>query len=195
MKKKPILFFGSVLICFVVFMAAILWWISPKKDTVPTGEISPNYLIANVNEMDYQTGNECAAYACAYVLRHMGINADGDTLDSEIKRILGFAPVSSLVKVLKSYGLDAAAYCGTIDTLKERLCQGTPVILFTKIPDDTHYMVAVGYDDKNVYFVDSMEENSNTESRYYNRVLTTEEFESLWKTDMYFVNNIYIVVE
>lgn len=195
MTKRSIALFVIALICITVSLAALLWCNTPKKDTVPFNGSPREYLIAKANEIDHQTGNECAAYACAYVLRHMGVDIDGDTLYPEIKRVLGLVPVSSLVKVLEDNGLDAAAYHGTVDTLKERLCQGTPVIVFTKIPGDTHYMVAVGYDDINIYLVDSMEENSNVENEYYDRVLTIDEFERLWKTNMYFVNNIYIVVE
>lgn len=153
-------------------------------------------MITKTNYIDYQSDNECAAYACAYVLRHMGIDSDGSELYQDIKRVFGFVPINSLIKILQHNGLNAAAYHGTTDTFKERLCQGTPVIVFTSMPDDddTHYMVAVGYDEEKFYFVDSIQEHANAESDYYNRVLTTNELESLWKTNMYFVDNIYIVI-
>lgn len=195
MKKRLTALLGIVLICTTVSLAAFLCWNTPQKDTIPINGPPREYLITDANEIDLQIGNECSACACAYVLRHMGIDVDSETLYLEIKRVFGFVPASSLVNVLENYGLDAAAYHGTIDTLKERLCQGTPVIVFTRIPGDTHYMIAVGYDDKKVYFIDPKEENSNVENTHYNRVLTTDEFESLWKTNMYFVNNIYIAVE
>lgn len=195
MKKKAITICGIAVACAAVCLVVFLCYTIPKKDHVQDKEFPREYLITDTNEIDYQTDHECAAYACAYVLRHMHISADGNTLYPDIKRIFGFVPVSSLVEVLKSNGLDAAAYHGTIDTLKQRLCKGKPVIVFTSIPDDTHYMTAIGYDENNIYFVDSLKENSNISNEHYNRVLAISEFERIWKTNMYFIDNIYVVVE
>lgn len=188
--KKIRIVFRIVMVCVVIF----IYCITPKKDRIPAEAFPQEYMITKSNYIDYQKNNECSAYACAYVMRHMERNIEGDELYPSIKRILGFVPASSITEVLGKNGLDVAVYHGTVDTLKQRLCQGTPVIVFTSIPGDTHYMVAVGYDEEHLYFVDSMAENSNAENDYYNRVLITEEFESLWKTNMYFVDNIYIVI-
>lgn len=83
---------------------------------------------------------------------------------------------------------------GNIDTLKQHLIEGNPIIVFIRIPKDTHYAVVVGYDEQCIYLVDSLEENANAQDTRYNRVLTKEAFEDVWKTRTLLPKNIYIVV-
>lgn len=88
----------------------------------------------------------------------------------------------------------AKARHGSVDTLKQRLTEGNPIIVFIRIPGDTHYAVIVGYDEQYIYLADSIAENSNASDARYNRVLTTEDFEDVWKTETLLPDNIYIVV-
>ncbi len=53
--------------------------------------------------------------------------------------------------------------------------------------------MVVGYDQKNIYLVDSLKENINVENPNYNRMLTEEEFKEVWNTNMLLSSNIYIV--
>ena len=87
------------------------------------------------------------------------------------------------------------ACTGDTDTLKQRLSNGVPVIVFVSIPNDTHYAVVVGYDTQYFYFVDSLSENENADENQYNRRLTTEEFEKIWKTGTVLSDNVYIVAD
>ena len=145
------------------------------------------------NRMDFQSNGNCAAYAASYVLRSLGEQTDGETIAPEMKRIFGFVPARSIVRVFEKHGFSAKAYRGDTDTLKRRLSGGVPVIVFLSIPDDTHYAVVVGYDTQYFYLVDSLPENGNAEENQYNRKLTTEEFEKIWRTDTILPDNIYIV--
>jgi len=43
-----------------------------------------------------------------------------------------------------------------------------------------------------MYLVDSLAENANASDARYNRVLTTEDFEAVWKTGTLLPDNIYI---
>ena len=61
--------------------------------------------------------------------------------------------------------------------------------------EDTHYAVVVGYDEQHIYLVDSLAENANASDARYNRVLTTENFEAVWKTGTLLPDNIYITLE
>jgi len=59
-----------------------------------------------------------------------------------------------------------------------------------------HYVAVVGYDDTYFYLADSTGRATNVPGvRGYNRKLSYEEFGNLWKTGVYPVNNIYIVIE
>ena len=172
-----------------------LSYISPPEDKVETFNYPPEFFCAGAgNHIDYQTDGKCAAYAAAYLLRNCGENADGETLFTELKRPFGFASANSITDVFKEYGYQAKAFRGNIDTLKQRLTEGQPIIVFIRIPGDTHYAVVVGYDERHVYMSDSLAENANTSDPQFNRVLTTEEFEDVWKNGTLLPDNIYIVV-
>lgn len=167
----------------------------PQKDIIQTDDIPLEFNISIVNNyIDFQTANDCSAYASAYVMRHLGQQITGPELYSDIRRVFGFVPIDSVVRLFQNYGYDAKAYHGDINTMKQRLVSGTPIIAFTRIPDDTHYIVIVGYDDDFIYLADSLSDNSNADGGWYNRKLSTEEFEEIWKTNMYPVENIYIVI-
>ena len=144
--------------------------------------------------IDFQMENECSAYASAYVMRHLGRQVAGSELYNDIHRVFGFVSVNSVVSLFQSYGYTAKAYHGDNSTLKQRLISGVPVIAFIRTPDDTHYVVVVGYDENFIYLVDSISDNANANGGWYNRKLSTEEFDAIWKTNMYPVENIYIVI-
>lgn len=55
--------------------------------------------------------------------------------------------------------------------------------------------MVVGYDQKNIYLVDSLKENVNVDNPNYNRMLTEEEFKEVWNTNMLLSSNIYIVIK
>ncbi len=55
--------------------------------------------------------------------------------------------------------------------------------------------MVVGYDQKNIYLVDSIKENVNVDNPNYNRILTEEEFKEVWDTNMLLSSNIYIVIK
>ncbi len=189
----------AAIIAIVLSIAAavcFLLYISPPKDGIVSFDYPPEFFCEGVgNRIDYQTDGKCAAYAAAYLLRHFGENADGEELFSELKRPFGFVCANSITDVFKQRGYQAKACCGSINTLKQRLAEGHPIIVFIRIPGDTHYAVVVGYDEQNIYLADSLAENANAADAQYNRVLTIEVFEDIWETGTLLPDNIYIVVE
>ena len=130
----------------------------------------------------------------AYVLRHLGEPADGETVYPEIRRTLGFVPANSIAAFFQARGCAAQAYHGNLSTLKQRLAAGVPVIAFVSIPGDTHYLVVVGYDAQYLYLADSLAQSADSGDAPYNRKLTTAEFETIWHTATPLSDNIYIVV-
>lgn len=167
----------------------------PRKDKIQADNLPQKYSVSTANNyIDFQTENECSAYASAYVMRHLGRQITGSELYNGIHRVFGFVPVNRVVRLFQNCGYTAKAYHGDMNTMKQRLVAGVPVIAFTRIPDDTHYVVIVGYDENFIYLADSISDNSNTDGGWYNRKLSTGEFEEIWKTNMYPVENIYIVI-
>ena len=156
----------------------------------------PSCFIADTgNRIDLQEGDRCSAYAAAYVLRSQGKEISGDDLYPEMKRIFGFVPPASVAKVLTNHGCDARAYHGNVDTLKARVSEGNPVIVFIRVPHDTHYAVVTGYDEEYIYLADSTAENANADEALYNRRVTTSEFKKLWRTVSLVPADTYIAVD
>ena len=185
----------AAIVVSIAAAISFLAYISPPKDDVKVFHYPPEFFCtSSENRIDYQTDGKCAAYAAAYLLRHFGENADGETLFPELKRTLGFFSANSIVDVFAQHGYQAKARHGSVDTLKQRLTEGNPIIVFIRIPGDTHYAVIIGYDEQHIYLVDSLAENTNASDARYNRVLTAEDFEAVWKTGTLLPDNIYIVV-
>lgn len=189
----------TILICILLALTVIgilrFFRAIPPKDTIQTAAFPQGFSIdAGHNYIDLQTGNECSAYAAAFVMRHLGEQITGPELYCDIHRIFGFVPVHHVVSLFQNYGYHAEAYHGDINTMKERLTDGVPIIAFVSIPGDTHYIVIVGYDEDFIYLVDSISDYSNADGGWYNRKLSVKEFEEIWRTNMYPVKNIYIVV-
>ncbi len=185
--------------CNHLFIAAAIGFlasINPPKDKVESSDYPSEFFCAGEgNRIDYQTDGKCAAYAAAYLLRHFGEEANGEEVFSELKRPFGFASAKSITDVLEQHGYQAKACHGSVDTLKRRRTEGHPIIVFIRIPGDTHYVVVVGYDEQCIYLADSLAENANASGAQYNRALTTEEFEDIWETRTPLPNHIYIVVK
>lgn len=198
MKKqiKATLIIISLIITLLLFgflLSGII--LTPKADKIGTDSIDESYFIANPSYIDYQKNNDCSAYATAYVLRCLGENIDGKELYPQMTRSFGMMTARSVVTVIKKHGYAAKAYHGNIDTLKQRLKSGVPIICLVNNGNDTHYVVLVGYDEDYVYIVDSIKENANVaDGSLYNRRIGIDNFMSLWKNNFYAVNNIYIVV-
>lgn len=196
-KKLPKSTVLSAAAAFLLLFAAagyfILFVPAPDRETKMA---VPATFFCNTeeNRIESQTDGNCSAYAAAYLLRHMGEETDGEMLAAGMRRIFGFVPASSVVRALNAYGYTAAAYHGSLTTLKQRLAQGIPVIVFIQIPGDTHYAVVTGYDEQYLYLADSLPENANAVGEGYNRRLSAREFLSLWETDSLLPDNIYIAI-
>ena len=198
MSRRQIIVPIAVFALLSLTVGAVLCFakIRPPKDRITDLNYPPEFICdSGENRIDFQTGDNCAAYAAAFVLRSLGKQTDGGRIAPEMGRIFGFVSADSIVRVFEKHGFSANAYHGDVDTLKKRLSGGVPVIVFLSIPNDTHYAVVIGYDTQYFYLVDSLPENKNADGTQYNRKLTTEEFEKIWRTDTVFPDNVYIVVK
>ena len=194
MSKRIILTVFFALTCIAIGAVCCLVRIFPPKDCITDLNYPSEFFCdSGKNRIDLQTDNSCAAYATAFVLRSLGKQTDGERIAPEMGRIFGFVPAESIVRVFEKHGFSANAYHGDTKTLKQRLSGGVPVIVFLSIPNDTHYAVVAGYDMQYFYLADSLPENENADGNLYNRKLTIEDFEKLWKTDTVLPDNVYIV--
>ena len=194
-RKTVIIAAAAATLC-ILAGALCFGSINPRRDNIEIRSFPPEFFCENKgNYIVRQTDGKCAAYASAYLLRHFGEQADGERLYPEIKRIFGFVPAKSIVHIFERRGYFAEAYHGSIDSLKQRLSEGNPVIVFVDIPGDTHYVVAVGYDERHIYLVDPLAGNADPDETRYNRRAEVGEFERMWETDTILSDNIYIVVK
>lgn len=194
--KKVLIALLCILLISAVSGIVYISAVNPHRDNIQSSNIPAEFHCAeNSSYIAYQTDGKCAAYASAYVLRCLGEQADGESLYPDIRRTFGFVSPGSIVKLFESRGYSAKAYCGDTDTLKQRISEGMPVIVFISIPQDTHYTAVTGYDSQYLYLADSLIENANADGKGYNRKLTYEDFEKVWKTDTVLSDNIYIVIK
>lgn len=198
-KKKSLIILSSIVsIVVVVFLFIItpIVILTPKADKMENENIPDKFFIANGTYIDYQESNDCSAYAAAYVLRCLGTDISGKELYPQINRFFGMMTIQSVNNAVEMQGHFSKGYYGSIDTLKQRISLGKPIICCITDKGDTHFVVAVGYDGDYIYLVDSIKENTNVSNTdLYNRRVEIKDFEGLWKNKWYFCNNIYIVVE
>lgn len=161
---------------------------------------SGEYMITTQNYFDYQKHLECSGYASAYVLRSLGIESDGKELyySFEDKNPDGTLAPGYLWENLKNMGYNSSLCIGSVTDLKYAVNKGVPVIVLIRVNTSQsylHYVPVVGYDKDYIYVADSLSYLVNADEPYFNRQIPIEEFKTLWKTDTFAVNNIYITIK
>ncbi|TGN33120.1 cysteine peptidase family C39 domain-containing protein [Lysinibacillus sp. S2017] len=165
----------------------------------------PNYFIQQKNRIDFQKNTECAAFSTAYLLRHFGMEAEGDALytDFPSKTRAGNVYPKGIRKVLQEKGFKTNYYKGNIHTLKYEVSKGMPVIVFIKVHKDrknSHFVPVIGYDEEYIYLAESLGYlvNCDDDHKKYNRKVPIKEFQALWdikRIHMLPYSNTYITVE
>ncbi len=164
-----------------------------------------NYVIQENNRIDFQTNTECAAFSTAYVLRHFGLDAEGEALYTHFpsKTKSGNVYPKGIRTVFKNKGFKTNYFKGNINTLKYEVSKGTPVIVFIKVHNDRnnlHFVPVVGYDKEYIYLSESLKHLGNCEVDHgnYNRKVPINEFKKLWdikQIHMLFYSNTYIAID
>jgi hypothetical protein len=193
-----IIILSSILI--VLIGLASYFYAIPEKDLINKNEIPKTFFIDAKNRIDIQPNNyECAAFSSAYILRNFGVEADGNELYKTYTHKYPDGTISpkGITTFFKKRGYDAVFYKGNIDTLKKRIYCGIPVIAFIKVfPSKSylHFVPIVGYDQEYLYLSDSLKYNINCNTENYNRKISINDFETIWRTGMPFYKNTYIVI-
>lgn len=164
-----------------------------------------NYLVKRNNRIDIQNKRECAAFSTAYVIRHFGMEADGDELyiNFPSKTRSGDVYPKGIRTMLRKKGFKTNYYKGNINTLKYEVSKGTPVIVFIKVKEDLnnlHFVPVVGYDKEYIYLSESLRHlvNCNYDNQNYNRKVPVDVFNKLWNIKnikMPLYSNTYITVD
>lgn len=160
------------------------------------------FVITKENRIDFQNGNECAAFSSAYVLRHWGIEESGNNLYEKIQNKTkdGCVYPKGIQRLLSQYGFRVNYCAGTLNSLKNEVGKGNPVIVMIRSyagRNLLHFVPVVGYDEQHIFIAESWKEFENCEEKRYNRVLTNEEFKKLWNTGMWkmpLYRNTYLTV-
>lgn len=189
MKNVVIFLLGSFLLYLVIthivdtmLLGALVWKPSHKNG-------SSSCMAKGTNRIDLQTGFQCSGFACAYVLRHFGIAADGASLYAAMphKMKSGYVYPKGIRVLLHSFGI-RVQYCrGNLSALKQALQKGHPVIVMIRVRKDKdwlHYVPIVGYDEDYLYAAESLPELVNCQGGACNRRIPTADFLHLWNTAM-----------
>lgn len=194
MSKRRVL----VIVCslFLAMTAVqVLPAIYTTKETIRAESVPKHFFIdtakhpAEIQNEDQSTA-ETAAYAVAYVMRYCGDEVNGNALSIDIPRPLGTVTPNSIVRLLRDRGYRAKAYHGDLDTMKQRLREGTPLIVYLRDGKEKRYAVVTGFDERQVYLLDSKAENADAAS--HTGIIQNEEFLTQWKTGFWICDNVYI---
>lgn len=162
------------------------------------------YMIQQNNRIDFQNNTECAAFSTAYLLRHFGMEAEGNALYKHFpsKTRAGSVYPKGIRTVLRNKGFKTNYYKGNINTLKYEVSKGTPVIVFIKVQKDLnhlHFVPVVGYDEQYIYLSESLKHLVNCDNqKNFNRKVPIDEFKKLWdikRIHMLLYSNTYIAVD
>ncbi|MGN7478586.1 cysteine peptidase family C39 domain-containing protein [Solibacillus silvestris] len=164
-----------------------------------------SYIIKQKNRIDFQKDTECAAFSTAYLLRHFGMDGEGEYLYKHFpnKTRAGNVYPKGIRTVLRNKGFKTNYYKGNINTLKCEVSKGIPVIVFIKVQKERknlHFVPVVGYDKEYIYISESLKHlaNCEDESKDYNRKVPIKEFKILWnvkRIHMLPYSNTYIAVD
>ena len=147
------------------------------------------FLITKANRIDFQDGFKCSGFSSAFVMRHWNISADGNSAYEKMpnKMRVGYVYPKGIFNFLSSNGFKVKYCRGNLNSLKNAVPTGNPVIAMIKIRPDKnwlHYVPVVGYDGQNIFVAESLAELSNCNEPHYNRRIPAKEFKKLWNTAM-----------
>lgn len=147
------------------------------------------FLITKANRIDFQDGFKCSGFSSAFVMRHWNISADGNSAYEKMPNKIrgGYVYPKGIFNFLSKNGFKVKYCRGNLNSLKNAVATGNPVIAMIKIRPDKnwlHYVPVVGYDGQNIFIAESLAELSNCNEPRYNRRIPAKEFKKLWNTAM-----------
>lgn len=202
----------KVMFCVIMITILNYFAITTIVDVILLGRLSVRnshkckinkFIIQKENRIDIQCGFECSAFSSAYVLRHWNIEVTGEEIYKIIPNKMkgGYVYPKGIQKLLPQYGFRVKYCIGNLNSLKNDVSKGNPVIVMIRTHVDKnwlHYVPIVGYDENNIFIAESLDELVNCDEKYYNRKVENSEFKKLWNTSMIkmpFYRNTYMMIE
>lgn len=188
------------ILLIISFLVGMVYVLSPfpNEDSISLVHNKEFYLPV-YNDFELQTGNECAAYSAAFILRNLGKESKGADVYAEIPfkdPFMGYVFTKGLIEYLQTQGLTPMIYKGDLTSLKARLAQeASPIIvLIGEGVNWQHYVTLLGFDDdKNeLYFFDSNEGNDKNAELPGNTTMEKDNFLNLWNNGLPVFNHVYI---
>ena len=174
-----------------IIVATIIDWILMGRATPKIYSKNPvkSFFIHKDNRIELQQNLECSAFSSGYILRHFDIAAKGEDLYQMIpnKMKSGYVYPKGIVKLLGQYNIKTKYRMGTINSLKQEICKGNPIIVLIRYNKDKnwlHFVPVVGFDENKIYIAESLKEFINSDNELYNREVEIDEFKKLWNTRM-----------
>lgn len=101
-----------------------------------------SYLIPDSTRIDSQTDFKCYAFSSAYVMRHWGTEAHGDSIYEVTpnKMEVGYVYPKGIISFLESNKFKVGYHIGNLSALKNELANGHPVIVMIKIRPDKDWL-------------------------------------------------------
>ena len=189
MRKILAFIFGNIM-CFLIVTTMIDRKLMGKLVYMRLkGCSKKKFVVSRQNRIDFQTGYKCAAYSVAYLLRHYGIEANGNDIYTDMPNKMknGCIYPIGIVHTLQSYGFQVRYCTGNLNALENEICKGKPVIVMIRVRRDKnwlHYVPVVGFDERYMYIAESLEELVNYDGKFCNRRIEKEDFLKLWNTSM-----------
>ena len=155
------------------------------------GTTAPKHSILRPVDIKAQKGPKCSAYSSSCLLRYKGYKSKPKALYKTFAKLPdGSALPSSVGKKI------GAKMCtkGTIEDIEKIVDSDTPALVLCYYGkdhswDDLHYILVTGYDDEKFYIADSLHASGE---KFYNRVVTKEEFKRMWDTsDTFLIRLLY----
>ena len=196
---------GIIMLYFLIIQMADIFLIGFLHKRTNKESVPDEFMITKSNRIDMQGEYECSAFSSAYILRHLGKDAEGfnlyDKIPSRFKMANGYVYPKGIIDCLSNNGVNAEYCKGNLGVLKSEVVKGIPVIVLIKIREDKnwlHFVPVVGYDEKYIYIAESYEPLINCNEKFYNRKVEIEKFQKLWKTGDYrmplYSNTFYRIV-
>jgi uncharacterized protein YvpB len=195
----------TIILWFIISTTINAYLMTLPKPVFRKRDYPDSYLITRNNRIDLQKKRECAAFSTAYVLRHFGIEADGDELYANFpsKMRSGNVYPKGIRTMLRKKGFKTSYYKGNVNTLKYEVSKGTPVVVFIKVHkerNNLHFVPVIGYDKDYLYLSESLEHliNVKGDGNSFNRRVPINEFKKLWDVkniNMPLYSNTYISID
>jgi len=194
----------TILLILAIFFVFFSRAIPSFGINVTAGNNAIHYLEISDEIYYRQTMNNCGPYSVMGVINVLtGEKKAPEVLAKETKwRIMknltfpqGVIDLLHNYKIkTKEYNLNVYSDSDKINWLKNKIANGSPVILLVKVMNIQHYFTVIGYDENGFMLYDSLQEkqNDNTmktkidrEEYVGNRYYTNDELTSLWNNGGY----------